>query len=155
MDSAPDAPQLPNSDNSDGPSFETLTRLQQMMPALQQQAKERIEKRSNFVPKKGRKLCKICCGRWDFVFTREDVQMTAGICPTCEPLLKEGYVALICGEKYAFVKSPRLADMGGTIVPITEANMEKIEKEYLLEWKSKEAPNESNEIPPEDAAGNV
>ena len=125
-----------------GPSDETLRKLSGMLPSfVEGLAQKRAIGKGQKVPKPIRKvpskICKVCAVLFDLQHP-SDKPIEPGICLTCEALIKEGYVALISGEQYAFVKSERLKDLPDRIVHLQPGNMEKIKNEFEANWKTRE-----------------
>ena len=79
-----------------------------------------------------RKVCKVCGTLFDKALlpAKEKVEIKPDFCPTCKPLLDAGYVALVCGDKYALVKCSFLSDWGGTIRQIGPKVMMNVEKQF-------------------------
>lgn len=128
-----------------GPSDETLKRLAEQLPSFiaGMETKKTVGKGRKIsipAPPKPRQICRVCSKAFDYAHVEGDSEMKPGLCDTCEPMLKQGCVALISSDKYAFVKSPRLADMAGQIIPISHQNMEKVLKEYNAEWSERVTP---------------
>lgn len=119
-----------------GPSHEILANLKAMLPSyIKGLAKKKIGgKGIPAVIRRPRKCCKVCCRTFDHVWAAPtaELELKPGLCKTCRPLLKDGYVALVCGDKYAIIKSPHLKDAGGEIIRISPHVMESVEKEFGL-----------------------
>ena len=88
------------------------------------------------------KVCKVCMCGFDKKAVSSEHPITPGICESCQTTLDEGYVALVSAEKYAFVRSERLKDLAGQVINISGPGMEKIQKEYEVNWSTRhEDPN--------------
>lgn len=130
-----------------GPNPDTLKHLHSMLHSfVEGLEKKRSIGKGSPVLAKPRKICKVCGLMFDKVFTKEDVPMESVTCDKCEHMFKDGCVAVVCGDKYAFVKSERLSggdggeSLVGQIIHLQPHNMAKIEKEFQLNWETKNAP---------------
>jgi hypothetical protein len=52
-------------------------------------------------------------------------------------MFDEGYKALVCGDRYAFVRSPRFDTITESVIKISPMNFEKIQSCFDAEWKDK------------------
>lgn len=139
-------------DQPTGPSPETLKNLAGMLPSFVKGLEEkRSIGRGTPVHLKPRKMCKVCGRMWDKVSTKEDVLLEGAVCETCAAMFKDGCVALVCGDQFAFAKSESLKDLAGEIITIQPHNFEKIQKQFEAEWKKKEIPDDIRE----DSSGAV
>lgn len=86
-----------------------------------------------------RKVCTICAKLFDFgdpesiIITPEikaPTTLESAVCEDCQKSLDEGYVGLVEGTRYAFVKSERLADMAGKIVQVKKKTMDELQKQH-------------------------
>lgn len=117
-----------------GPSHETLANLKAMMPSfIKGLRKKKIIGRG--IPaqiKRPRKCCKVCGLLFDHVMMSPsaELEIKGALCETCEPLLNDGYAALVCGEKFAIIKSPGLSSWAGEIKQVSPHVMEAVEKEF-------------------------
>lgn len=130
-------------DENTGPSFENLLKLRDALPKLAHDlTHKKIGGKGRPVIPQARKTCTVCCKLYDFVTTKEDVLLQPVPCETCQKELDAGYVAMVGGDKYAFVKSKRLADLAGRVVHVPPHVMEKINDAFALEWKTQESHDE-------------
>lgn len=117
-----------------GPSHETLANLHAMLPSyIKGLEKKKIGgKGIPAVIRRPRKCCKVCCRMFDHTWASPSAEMEVKpcLCRTCGPALRHGYVALVCGDKYALIKSPRFKDDAGEIIQISPYVMEAVEKEF-------------------------
>lgn len=117
----------------DGPSHETLANLHAMLPSFIKglRRKQVIGKGNPASVIRPGKVCKVCGLLFDKVSMPADaeVSIVPALCKTCEPMLEEGYTALVCGEDYAIIKSDRLKDWAGQIIHISANVMEKLKHE--------------------------
>lgn len=90
------------------------------MPSMAKQVEQKTA-RLHATPQRARKICRVCSKGFDFVFTHNDVKCGMGLCESCDKMLKDGYVAIVCGLESAFVKHPSIADLGGEIVELDSA----------------------------------
>lgn len=116
-----------------GPSPETLANLKAMLPSfIKGLAKKKIlGKGIQAQVRRPRKCCKVCGLLFDYTFLSPsaELEIKPDLCKTCGPMLKEGYTALVCGEKYAIVKSPAFESWAGEIIRISPHVMEAVEKQ--------------------------
>ena len=119
-----------------GPSHETLANLKAMMPSfIKGLQKGKIGGKGRpALARRPRKVCPVCGLLHDHAMLSPyaELEIKSETCATCGPMLKEGYAALVCGEKYALVKCHALADWAGTIKQVSPHVMEKVEKEFGL-----------------------
>jgi len=116
-----------------GPNLDTLRVVRQMFNTLRD-----VPQQSGGVVGRGkvmrpRKVCNVCGKLWDTVFlaSTEETTISTALCDACEPKLKEGLTAFICGTRYAFVNCPEaLADMRGQVVSVKPHVMEQLEAEF-------------------------
>ena len=125
------------SEERKGPDRQTLRKLAGMMPSFIQHQEQKRKTRAGTVRRtmRPRKLCSICARLFDYVETTEEISMGAGHCELCAAKLKEGYTALVCADRFAFVKSDRLKDLAGTVEQVSPEVMAEVEKHYVSEWR--------------------
>jgi len=128
-----------------GPNLHTLKSLHEIMPSMIEGLKEkRITGRGKPVESaKPRQLCRVCAKLFDYATSLGETEMKSGTCETCAAELKAGYVALVCGNKFAFVKGKTIADLAGEVVTLPPEKMLLIEKQFQAEWKTNAAPESS------------
>lgn len=134
-----------------GPNPETLRRLAEALPSMVKGlAKGKIGHKGQPVGKpQPRKVCP-ACGRLHDLVTRqpgEDFKLPErAVCKECQAKLDDGYIALvsICpdprkGHRCAFVKTEKLADKAGQIMPISDEVMDKV----VAKLKAQKAQNDA------------
>lgn len=124
-----------------GPSDSTLRSLHGMLPSLKVGIeKGKISGGGHKVAtlKRPRKNCPVCLTGWDWAAEGDEFQMQAAVCERCEGLLKEGFIALVCGGEYAFAKHPHLADMSGTIQRVKPETFEKLRGKFAIQRRGSE-----------------
>lgn len=129
------------SDEQDtGPSFETLMKLRDALPSLAKGlAHKKIGgKGKPVIQPTPRKTCSVCCKMFDYVTVEDPPAVVAEPCEDCAKMLKDGCVAIVAGDRYAFVKSKLLEDMAGQIMPVSPYVLEHVNKHFQAEWKMKE-----------------
>lgn len=132
------------SSNPEGPNPENLKHVAGMFPSMMKGLKEGSThgkgRRVSLNTTRATKLCKICSKGFDLASVGPDSPLMPGICESCDAQIKDGYTALIAGDMYAFVKlsSEKYSDLVGQIVPISPQNMEKVQKEFQANWKTKD-----------------
>jgi len=116
-----------------GPSRETLLSLKAMLPSfIKGMAKKRtIGRGAPTLTRRPKKVCKVCGLLWDYKLLKvsEETNIESVNCEVCQKQLDDGCAALVCGEKYAFIKSNSLQDWAGTIQRVSPNVMDAIEKE--------------------------
>lgn len=122
-----------STEHNTGPSHETLANLHAMLPSfIKGLRKKRVVGRGRPASViRPRKVCKVCGLLFDKVSmsSADEVSIVPALCENCEPMLAEGYTALVCGEDYAIIKSERLKDWAGQIIHISANVMEKLKHE--------------------------
>lgn len=121
-----------------GPSNETLKHLAGMLPSYAKAVAEKKlggkgRKEEARVP---RKVCQVCGVGMDYG-PQKTALPEVSLCEYCKKELKDGYTAFVSGDRYVIAKSARLADMAGKVVKISPHVLEKLSKEFELEWKVK------------------
>jgi len=117
----------------DAPSFGTLRKLHGMLPSLAKDlASGKMKGKGGKLAKtRPRKMCRVCCKTFDLAACPDDTPLTPSLCDECEPVLKDGYVAIVSGDKFAFIKHESLTDLGGTVqhvsIPVFEQFQAKFE----------------------------
>lgn len=121
-----------------GPNPEFFKNLKEQIPAM----KEALEKKrtlrgqpavKDMVPKK---ICRVCGKGFEWTTIQGPLPEVA-LCKRCENRLKQGETALICDNRFAFVKSPSLADKAGEIMEVSPEVMDQIQKHHLAELVEK------------------
>ena len=137
-----------------GPDKETLRQLAGMLPSVIEHAEnKRILKTGSRSLSHPHRVCVICLKTFDFKRVAPE-KIERSVCEICNISLVEGYTAIICDDKYAFVRSEALADLAGKIVSVTGPQMARIEEKHQLQLKRRELT--ANIIPLfEDDAGAV
>lgn len=115
-----------------GPSHETLANLHAMMPSFIKGLKKKavFGKGRPAAVSRPRKVCKVCGLLHDHAMLSPtaELEIKSDLCETCGPMLKDGYAALVCGEKYAIIKCDALKDWAGTIKQVSPNVMDAVEK---------------------------
>lgn len=86
---------------------------------------------------RARQLCKVCSKLFDFALIDGDSAMVPGLCATCKKQLSDGYIALVQGDRYAFVKSDRLSDKAGEIIAVSQKTMDEVAKQFDIAIKAR------------------
>ena len=128
-------PNMSDTAPNTGPSHETLAKRKAMMPSFIKgiAQKTAVGKGRPALISRPRKVCKVCGLLYDHAMLSPtaELEIKSDLCKTCGPLLKVGYVALVCGEKYALVKCQKyLESWSGTIKQVSPNVMESVEKEF-------------------------
>lgn len=123
-----------------GPSPETLRHLHGMLPSFVKGMKEKraVGKGKPVGVMKARKVCPVCSKLYDKIWTSADIILESKNCERCQEFFDDGCIALVCGDKFAFVKSPRFATIPQKIVHLSPQNMEKVQKEFDAKWERNE-----------------
>jgi|ERR1043166_194533 hypothetical protein len=131
-----------------GPDPDTLRKLAGMMPSFiaGMEQKRARGKGVKVVARKARRICSICARLFDYAETTEEITMGTGHCELCAAKLKEGYAALVCADRFAFVKSERLKDLAGTVEQVSPEVMAEVEKHYVTEWKKEDGAEDKPEL---------
>lgn len=127
------------------PDFESLRKLRDMLPAVAEGLVQgKLSGKGKKIPiRRPNKTCPICCTMFDFVMVPDAEQWnlpTAQHCEKCAGMIGDGYVALVCGDRYAFVKSKMLEQLEERVVTMEPEQMNQISKAFDAEWKQKELP---------------
>lgn len=110
-----------------GPSDATLRFLRGALPSMVEGLKQgKIGTKGTPAVRKPVNICRVC----GINFSGPKLAQDKSFCPRCQALLSEGYVALISIEDYAFVKSPKLADKAGELLPIGPEVMAKVKARF-------------------------
>jgi hypothetical protein len=127
------------------PNPEQLRALYDALPGMVEQHEQKRELRgekrvSKSLPKN---LCDICGRGYNlsYLITKDSIPEMDGHCPRCAGLLEEKYTAVVSGNSFAFIKSPKLLDMEGTIQKVSPNVMKAIVKECQITPQIKEQPN--------------
>lgn len=115
-----------------GPSRDTLRALKAFLPSLKKGIKDGSLTGKGKVSKP-RKMCKVCGKLWDFmrVPTGSNTLVAGDFCAKCDSMLKEGLLALVYADKFAFiVPPPELEDLRGTIVHVSLEVFRDIERKF-------------------------
>ena len=109
-----------------------------MLSPLMQRVSGRIGGKGRKIPiASPGKLCSVCAKA--FAWSNTPVQVPSSEpCKECAEKLKDGCVALVCADEYAFVKSERLKDLAGKIIVIQPVNFQKIKAQFNAEWRKQE-----------------
>jgi len=138
-----------------GPSRETLLNLKAMMPSfIKGMAKKKVlGKGIVSAVRRPRKVCPVCGLLFDHAMIKptEDVKIETQPCKTCDTALKDGYCALVCGDKYALLKSAELEDWAGKIKQVSPHVIESLEKQYAVTTLKINGSHRENTEPPEAA----
>lgn len=114
-----------------GPSFENLLKLHQSLPALAHSLthKKITGKGKPVGPPQPRKTCPVCCKMFDFISSSQEVHLKVHNCEECDKNLKAGWIAVVGGDMFAWLKNDTLLpDMAGTIQHVEPWMMESIRK---------------------------
>lgn len=84
-------------------------------------------------------MCKVCEKGYKHKMMRPDEMVLPGVCPECQEMLDEGYIAFKCDKFYAFGRSKSLQDLNGTVQFISPPVMQKMREVFNMEWKKAEA----------------
>jgi len=140
--------------NPTGPDPEFFKNLKNQLPSM----KEALEKKrvfrgqvpvSEMVPKK---CCRVCGRGFEWTTIQGPLPEVA-LCKRCDEKLKEGYIALISDNRFAFIKSESLKDKAGEVMEISPEVMEQVQKHYLAEWVEKMEETKPKPNEPTDTAG--
>lgn len=113
-----------------GPSHQTLRLLRDFLPSLKKGIKNGAILGKGKVSKP-RKMCKVCGKLWDHirVTAGTEVKVVGDFCGRCDGSLKDGMIALVHADKYAFVRSNGLLDdFKGTILHVSAHVMDNVER---------------------------
>lgn len=130
--------------NSDpnGPSKDTLRNLKGMMGSfIKGMHEQRLEGKGRLVARgtlKPRKVCPVCGALFDKITTTAEISLTPENCKDCAAMLKDGYTAIVCGKKSAFIKSEKLADKAGQIMMIGEEVFAQCQERFNLKVKERD-----------------
>jgi len=138
------------SEDPNAPDVSNLKFLKEMLPSLIKGLAEKkaIGRGKRVAPRRPWKCCAVCCDIYEYKESFEEVTLENGHCPKCDGLLKEGYVAFVSGDKFAFGKSDRLKDKAGEVMAISLETMAKLEKQFTSEWKKNKNGNNDEGTPP-------
>lgn len=131
---------------SEGPNPENLKHVAGMFPSMMKGLKEGSThgkgRRIFSDATKATKRCRVCGKDFDIASARPDSSVIPSVCEQCDKALKEGYTALVAedmhSKMYALVKLNTDKGLAGQIVPISPQNMEKVQKEFQANWKTKD-----------------
>jgi hypothetical protein len=77
-----------------------------------------------------RKVCPICLKMHDYGNRLPESELIKDYCPDCLKSLKDGYTACVCDNRYAFVKSSKLAGLEGQVLKLEKPTMDLLQKEF-------------------------
>lgn len=127
--------------SGDGPSDDVLQRLSGMMTsAMKGMAGGRIGGKGRPARKTQpppMSACKICSEAFP---TPAGEQSAVTYCVRCAKMLKDGFIAIVSSEKFAFVKSPRFTP--GEVIAVSEAIMTRVETEFKAMAQAKQKPKQ-------------
>lgn len=123
-----------------GPSESTLRHLKGMMEnfVAQKKAQQTFRVGKPVAVLRPRKCCPVCGLLYDKVHMRDDVVLDPKPCEKCEAMFRDGCIALVCGDQYAFVRSPRFEGMTEKIVHLQPQNFHRVKEEFDAQWNTKE-----------------
>lgn len=133
-----------------GPNLNTLRGLAGMLPTFAKGVVERkvSGKGAKVAPsKRPTKTCPVCFAAWDWqpigVELGDEFATSSQVCSRCDGILKEGYIAIVCGGEYAFVKHDHLIDMAGTIQRVKPETFEKLRGKFKVQRQADTPPGDS------------
>jgi len=106
-----------------GPSLRTLMGLRKQMHDFVKTKKKQIaheQQMATGMETRERKCCKVCCALFDKALVSIDAPLEAGVCKDCQAMLDDGYVGIVHGNEYAFIK-PRneaMNDLRGQVIHV-------------------------------------
>lgn len=121
------------------PRLDTLKNLSDAMPGfVKAMAQGKLKGGGIPVPSnKPRKTCPVCCTFYDFITCLGHVPVEQKYCKDCQAMLQQGYVALIAGDRYAFVKCDALKDWAGTTKRVSPGVFLQIKHKFDLICKER------------------
>lgn len=136
------------------PAIEQLQQLYNSLPSMAKGVAEgKIGGKGVKAPKKHpTKICKVCFKSFEWKTGdapgQEKIIVVESMrdpCPDCDRKLKEGYTALVAGNRYAFVKSAKFMDWAGQIIHISPQVMSSVQVQFNAEWNTAQEPTDAKE----------
>jgi hypothetical protein len=121
-------------DEPSGPSFETLMGLRKQIKSFVKTKKKQLAKEKQMATgteTRDTKCCKVCCTTFDKKLVSLDAPLEAGVCKDCQKVLDEGYIGIIHGNEYAFIKpaSDKFKDLAGTVIHVCQDTFEEAKRQ--------------------------
>lgn len=117
-----------------GPDRENLRKLNEIMPSFiaGMAKKKTVGKGITPMLRRPKKVCPVCGLLYEHKFMKasDETDIKTQNCQPCQKQLDDGCVALVCGDKFAFVKTQALEDFAGQIKQISPYVMAAVEKHY-------------------------